>query len=76
VITIEGFTPLQRDIADRLWELDSPEEVAAFMLSLPKNLRRTACVVHDMIIAASIDELVAKMPQYPEAEELVDRFRF
>jgi len=75
VITVEGFSPLQRELADRMWELDSSEEVAAFMLSLPRSLRKPAQVVYDMIIAAALDELVAEMPQFPEAEELVDRFR-
>lgn len=75
MITVEGFSPLERELADRMWALDSPEEVAAFMLSLPRSLRKTARVVHDMLVAAYIDEIVAEKQQFPEVEILVDKFR-
>ena len=31
--SIEGFTALQQDLADRLWQLDTDLEVAAFIMS-------------------------------------------
>lgn len=75
MIILEGLTPLQKQLADRLWELESPEEVNAFMLSLPRNLRSTARTVQEMLVVAYIDSVVAEMPQFPEAESLVDKFR-
>lgn len=74
-ITVEGFTPLERELADRMWALESPEEVAAFILSLPRSLRAAALTVREMLVVAYIDSVVAEMPQFTEAEELVDRFR-
>lgn len=75
MITVEGLSPLQKQLADRLWELESPEEVAAFILSLPRNLRAAALTVREMLVVAYIDSVVAEMPQFTEAEELVDKFR-
>lgn len=75
MITVEGLSPLQKQLADRLWELESPEEVNAFILSLPRNLRSTARTVQEMLVVAYIDSVVAEMPQFEDAEILVDRFR-
>jgi hypothetical protein len=55
MIEIRGFSPLQRDIADRLWHLDTEQEVQQFLLSMPRNLQREARVVQQMIIAAELD---------------------
>jgi len=55
MITITGLTELQRDIADRLWSLDTTEAVEQYISTLPKSLRRQAWVVQQMIIAAELD---------------------
>jgi len=55
MITITGLTELQRDIADRLWALDTTEAVEQYISTLPKSLRRQAWVVQQMIIAAELD---------------------
>ena len=52
---IRGFTPLQKDLADRIWSLDTDVEVTAFIMSLPKSLKREAYVVMQMIIASELD---------------------
>ena len=54
-MSVEGFTPLQQDLADRLWQLDTDLEVAAFIMSLPRNLKREAHVVLNMILATELD---------------------
>ena len=53
--TITGLTELQRDIADRLWALDTTAEITAYIHSLPKSLKREAWVVMQMIIWAELD---------------------
>lgn len=76
MITVEGFTAVQRDLANQIWGLDSPEEVQTFVQNLPTRwLRRQGQIVHDMLVAAYIDEVVAEMPRFPEVEELVDKFQ-
>jgi len=55
MITIEGFSPLQREIADRIWSMDTEHEVQSYIYGLPRRQRRQAWVVMQMIIAAELD---------------------
>ena len=55
---IEGFTELQKSLADRIWALDTEQELKQFVSGLPKNLKREAYVVMQMIIAAELDQVV------------------
>ena len=55
---IEGFSPLQRDLADRIWSLDTQAELEQFVSTLPKNLKREAYVVMQMIIAQELDTVM------------------
>lgn len=57
-IEIQGFTALQRDLADRIWSLDTQDQIAEFVTTLPKNLKREAWVVMQMIIAAELDNVM------------------
>jgi hypothetical protein len=59
---IEGFTRLQKSLADRIWAIDTELEVSAFIMSLPKNLKREAYVVMQMIIAQELDNHMEVSP--------------
>ena len=54
---IQGFSPLQRDLADRIWSMDTEEEITEFVSAMPRNLKREAWVVMQMIIAAELDRV-------------------
>ena len=54
-IEIQGFSALQRELADRIWSLDTQGQVEEFVGTLPKSLKREAWVVMQMIIAAELD---------------------
>lgn len=56
MITVQGFSALQRDLADRIWNMDTDAEISEFVLGLPKSLQREAWVVMQMIIAAELDQ--------------------
>ena len=55
---IQGFSPLQRDLADRIWSLDTQQEVEQFVMTLPKSLKREAWVVMNMIIWTELDQVM------------------
>ena len=55
---IEGFSPLQRDLADRIWSLDTQAELEQFVSTLPRSLKREAYVVMQMIIAQELDNVM------------------
>lgn len=57
-LQIQGFTALQRDLADRIWSLDTQAEVDQFVTTLPRSLKREAWVVMQMIIATELDQLM------------------
>jgi hypothetical protein len=55
MIKIEGFTQLQRDLADRLWEMDTEQAAREFVDGLPKRVKREAWIVITMITAHELD---------------------
>ncbi len=52
---IQGFSDLQQELADRIWSLDTQHQVQEFVSGLPRNLKREAWVVMNMIIWAELD---------------------
>ena len=57
-IEIQGFTALQKDLADRIWSMDTQHEVESFIYGLPRSLRTQAWIVLNMIIAAELDTVM------------------
>ena len=72
-IEIEGFTPRQRELADRIWALESPEHVIEFFDTLPRNLLHDAYVVYKMIIETVWDDM--DLGDCTEAHEVIERVR-
>lgn len=71
-IQIKGFSPLQRDLADRIWSIDTQQELTEFVAALPQSLKREAWVVISMILAAEFDD----QPEIlPETLEILDRIK-
>lgn len=56
MIQIEGLTPLQHEILERIWSMDSKEQVMAWFETLPRNLRQTAHALLMMVVIEMIDE--------------------
>lgn len=72
-IEIEGFTPRQRELADRIWALETPEQVVEFFNTLPRNLLHDAYVVYRMIIETVWDDM--DLEDCAEANEVINRVR-
>ena len=58
MIVLEGLSKQQRALANRLWALDSMEEVQDFMSNLPKRSRGQARVVFELLVAAQMDTVM------------------
>ena len=56
MIRIEGLTPLQHEILERIWSMDSQAEVIAWFDTLPRNLRQTAHAMLMLVVIEMIDE--------------------
>jgi hypothetical protein len=55
-IQITGLSPQQREIADRIWAMDTQHEVEHYIHSMPRRMRTQAWIVLNMIIAAELDQ--------------------
>jgi hypothetical protein len=56
MIEIENLSTMQKALCEILWELDSPEELHAFLNGLPERLRKEAESMTQMMLLNSIDK--------------------
>lgn len=73
MIQLEGLSPLQLDILERIWSMDSQAEVVAWFDTLPRNLRQTAHAMLMMVVIEMIDEELCK--DLYLARAVIDRVR-
>ncbi len=69
-IEIPGLSPRQIDLANRIWNMDTTEEIMAFFDTLPHRARIDAYVVYSMILWAWQDE--EPVGDCREAREVID----
>ena len=55
MIELTGLSPLQRELADRMWQMESIDDIVAWVNSMPRSVALQAYIVMQMIIAAEID---------------------
>ena len=72
-IEIEGFTPLQRDLANKIWAMESPDDVVAFFNTLPRSLLQDAYLVYRMIIETAWDDM--DLGDCAEANAVIEHVR-
>jgi hypothetical protein len=73
-IEIPGFSPIQRELADRIWSMDTKEQMQQFFDSLPRRLQAEAHVVFHMIVLACIDQ--EPLDDCDEAREIIERVKY
>ena len=56
IIQIEGLSPVQIELANRMWELEDVIDIDNYIQMLPKRLRGQARFVREMMIAAALDQ--------------------
>jgi len=55
-ITLEGLTQQQYQIADLLWSCESQEDVERMISAMPRQYKRDAMTIHQLMIAAVMDQ--------------------
>ena len=73
MIELTGLSPLQRELAERMWQMDSRDEIVAWVQSMPRSVALQAYIVMQMIIAAEIDRQAED--DVSMAAALIDRIR-
>ena len=54
--TLEGLTPLQHEILEKIWSMDSQAEVVAWFDTLPQSLKQVAHALLMMVVIEMIDQ--------------------
>ena len=73
MIELTGLSPLQRELADRMWAMESMDEIMAWVQSMPRSVALQAYIVMQMMIAAEIDR--AAEDDVSMAAALIERIR-
>jgi len=55
MIELTGLSPLQRELAERMWNMESMDEIVTWVQTMPRSVALQAYIVMQMIIAAEID---------------------
>ena len=55
MITLEGLTHQQVQIAEMLWKCNSLEDVDRLVRNMPDSYRQDAVVLKELMVAASLD---------------------
>jgi len=73
MIELTGLSPLQRELAERMWNMNSMEEIVAWIQMMPRSVALQAYVVMQMIIAAEIDRQAED--DLSAAQAIIERIR-
>ena len=73
MIELTGLSPLQRELAERMWNMESMEDIVAWVQTMPRSVALQAYVVMQMIIAAEIDRQAED--DLSAAQAIIDRIR-
>jgi hypothetical protein len=73
MIELTGLSPLQRELADRMWQMESIDDIVAWVNSMPRSVALQAYIVMQMIIAAEIDQ--AAEDDVSVARDIIERIR-
>jgi hypothetical protein len=55
MITLEGLSQQQVQIAEMLWKCNSLEDVDRLVRNMPESYRQDAVILKELMIAASLD---------------------
>jgi len=57
MITLEGLTVQQKQIAEMLWRCPSLEEVDRLVKNMPPSYRQDAVTLKELLIASGLDDV-------------------
>jgi len=69
--TLEGLTTEQVNLLDKMWEIDTIDELKSFINNHSPEVQREILVLQEMLSLAYTDDLVDNMDVYPHAEEML-----
>jgi hypothetical protein len=73
MIELRGLSPLQQELAERMWNMESMEDIVAWVQTMPRSVALQAYIVMQMIIAAEIDRQAED--DVSAAQAIIERIR-
>jgi hypothetical protein len=73
--SIEGLTQHQVELLDAMWACDTFEEYETFIDLLDEEDRHMADLLQKVLIMECLDNDMAQETQFPEANQLLDKFK-
>jgi hypothetical protein len=73
MISLTGLTPLQRELCEIIWNLESTEEIAEWFATLDTTVRPIAHVMLQMIMFEYFDS--APLEDLSQAQEIIQHIQ-
>ena len=73
MISLTGLTPLQRELCETIWNLESTEEIAEWFATLDITVRPIAHVMLQMIMFEYFDS--APLEDLSQAQEIIQHIQ-
>lgn len=73
---LHGLTAQQIEICNKLWGMETEDEVLEWFDTLPQNLKFEAHLILSLILLEQLDETVAQMSELEmiESQEVLSKF--
>lgn len=75
MIRLEGLTPLQVELCDKIWGMESQEEIIEWFNTLPRSLQITAHAMLNLIIAEMLDQEEFTSEDLDNTRELLEQYK-
>lgn len=75
MISIPGLTPLQVEICEKIWSMDTQEEILSWFDVLPHRMRVQAYAMLQLIVAEMIDQQELTHEDLAEARDMLSRLK-
>ena len=72
-IIITGVNKKQQKMLDKLWSFKTEREVKAWKKTLKPKSRRQAETLEQLIILATLDEMINEDHDFEEANDIIDK---
>jgi hypothetical protein len=74
-MTLYGITEDQRKLLDTMWNIETEEELASWIRSLPALLVKEVMVLREMLILSMIDEELEETNDTSLALKMIEKCR-
>lgn len=72
---LDRLTKFQTEIANKIFSLDTIEEVHLYIESLPSEKQQEALSLIELMLLAETDDVVDMMTAYPLAEKMLNEIK-